>query len=132
MEESQWLFNLTVLVSSDLKIDLNEIKNREEWNDAKNSFVRKVTSVMFQLENFGFKKSEISSFISGTEITLNYALFFYILKKVSKNATDEKELKTKIIKEWNSRNVLDNLDEMSAVILDDFFERKGGVVFRDK
>ena len=55
MEESQWLFNLTVLVSSDLKIDLNEIKNREEWNDAKNSFVRKVTSVMFQLENFGFK-----------------------------------------------------------------------------
>lgn len=132
MEESQWLFNLTVLVSSDLKIDLNEIKNREEWNDAKNSFVRKVTSVMFQLENFGFKKSEISSFISGTEITLNYALFFYILKKVSKNATDEKELKTKIIKEWNSRNVLDNLDEMSEVILDDFFERKGGVVFRDK
>ena len=132
MEESQWLFNLTVLVSSDLKIDLNEIKNREEWNDAKNSFVRKVTSVMFQLENFGFKKSEISSFILGTEITLNYALFFYILKKVSKNATDEKELKTKIIKEWNSRNVLDNLDEMSEVILDDFFERKGGVVFRDK
>ena len=132
MEESQWLFNLTVLVSSDLKIDLNEIKNREEWNDAKNSFVRKVTSVMFQLENFGFKKSEISSFISGTEITLNYALFLYILKKVSKNATDEKELKTKIIKEWNSRNVLDNLDEMSEVILDDFFERKGGVVFRDK
>ena len=132
MEESQWLFNLTVLVSSDLKIDLNEIKNREEWNDAKNSFVRKVTSVMFQLENFGFKKSEISSFISGTEITLNYALFFYILKKVSKNATDEKELKTKIIKEWNSRNVLDNLDEMSEVILDDFFEIKGGVVFRDK
>lgn len=132
MEESQWLFNLTVLVSSDLKIDLNEIKNREEWNDAKNSFVRKVTSVMFQLENFGFKKSEISSFISGTEITLNYALFFYILKKVSKNATDEKELKTKIIKEWNSRNVLDNLDEMSEVILDDFFEKKGGVVFRDK
>ena len=55
MEESQWLFNLTVLVSSDLKIDLNEIKNREEWNYAKNSFVRKVTSVMFQLENFGFK-----------------------------------------------------------------------------
>ena len=63
---------------------------------------------------------------------LKSIIICHILKKVSKNATDEKELKTKIIKEWNSRNVLDNLDEMSEVILDDFFERKGGVVFRDK
>lgn len=130
MKNAQRLLNLTLMVSSNLEIEIDEIKRREQWEVAKIFFLNKITSMMFQLQYFGFTKSEINRFILGTEATLNYALFFFVLRESLKIVNDIDELKTRITKEWNSNNVFDNLDEMAELIIDDFFEKKGGVVFR--
>lgn len=132
MDDAQRLYNIILLVSSSCKINIDEIKQKKQWNSDKREFINQITNVMYQLQDFGFTKSEIDGFVNGAETTLHFVLFLYMMKKNAKKAKSQDEFQELMIREWNSEKCLDNLNDISGLILDDFFEKKGGSVFRNK
>ncbi len=128
--DSQRLYNIVLTVSNNCNIDLNEITRRKQWEKEKRDFVSQVSDPMYALLDFGFTKEEIRQFESSVDLTLHYALFLYVIKKEAKKTKNPKDCRKRIIREWRTEKVFDNLNEMRDIILDDFFEKKGGIVFR--
>ena len=129
MHDSQRLYNLVVSTSDRLGIKVEGVKQREDWNDGKNTFITSVIAPMQALKDFGFTDSEITSFINGSNMTLEYVLFWYIIKKAAKESKNPKEFQAEIITKWYSDDLLDSLVEIADIILDDFFTHKGGTCF---
>lgn len=129
MQDSQRLFNLVLSTSDRLGIKIESVKQRKDWKNDKDAFITSVIAPMQALKDFGFTESEIQSFILGSNMTLEYVLFLYIVKQAAKESKNYKEFQEEIITKWNAKDLLNNLAKISDIFLDDFFTRKGGVCF---
>lgn len=127
--DNQRLFNIVKTSSEKLGVKTGDIKKRGEWNAEVKAFIDKVSITMLSLKDFGFKEKEVESFICGAESTMDIVLFFYLMKKTSKDSTDSEEFKKRVVSEWYSSKVFENLNDISDIVLDAFFEQKGGTCF---
>ena len=80
MEDCQRLYNIVKVTSEKLGIKTQDIKERSDWTVEVRAFIDKVTEPMLKLMYFGFKESEVESFIQEAETTLDSVIFFYLMK----------------------------------------------------
>lgn len=129
MEDCQRLYNIVKVTSEKLGIKTQDIKERSDWTVEVRAFIDKVTEPMLKLMYFGFKESEVESFIQEAETTLDSVIFFYLMKKVGKESKDPEEFQEKLAGEWQSLQLWKCLNDIANIVLDDFFIRKGGMCF---
>ena len=129
MEDCQRLYNIVKVTSEKLAIKTQDIKERSDWTVEVRAFIDKVTEPMLKLMYFGFKESEVESFIQEAETTLDSVIFFYLMKKVGKESKDPEEFQEKLVGEWQSLQLWKCLNDIANIVLDDFFIRKGGMCF---
>lgn len=129
MEDSQRLYNIVKVTSEKLGIKTQDIKERSDWTAEVRAFIDKVAEPMLKLRYFGFKESEVEAFIQEAETTLDSVIFFYLMKKVVKESKDSEEFQANLVTAWNSPQLLRNLNDIADIVLDDFFIRKGGMIF---
>ena len=129
MEECQRLYNIVKVTSEKLGIKTQDIKERSDWTVEVRAFIDKVTEPMLKLMYFGFKESEVESFIQEAETTLDSVIFFYLMKKVGKESKDPEEFQEKLVGEWQSLQLWKCLNDIANIVLDDFFIKKGGMCF---
>lgn len=127
--KSKNLMEIVKKASILMDIPYEKIQERKEWKEEKKRFIDDITYVMLSLKYFGFTENEAYSFIRGSEKTLDSVLFFFILKKCREKTKTFSELKVAVTAEWYSDTVWKNLNEISSIILDAFFEKKGGICF---
>jgi len=126
---NQRLYNIVQVSSKKLGIKLEDVKKKPNWEDEKADFISRVTEPMIMLKDFGFTDSEVKAFIQGVEDSLDSVIFFFLLKKMGKESKNSHEFKEKMIAEWYSPEVLVYLKDISDIIEDAFFIRKGGMCF---
>ena len=129
MEDCQRLYNIVKVTSEKLGIKTQDIKERSDWTVEVRAFIDKVTEPMLKLMYFGFKESEVESFIQEAETTLDSVIFFYLMKKVGKESKDPEEFQEKLVWEWQSLQLWKCLNDIANIVLDDFFIKKGGMCF---
>lgn len=129
MEDCQRLYNIVKVTSEKLGIKTQDIKERSDWTVEVRAFIDKVTEPMLKLMYFGFKESEVESFIQEAETTLDSVIFFYLMKKVGKESKDPEEFQEKLVGEWQSLQLWKCLNDIANIVLDDFFIKKGGMCF---
>lgn len=129
MEDCQRLYNIVKVTSEKLGIKTQDIKERSDWTAKVRSFIDKVAEPMLKLRYFGFKESEVEAFIQEAETTLDSVIFFYLMKKVGKESKDPDEFQKKLVEEWQSLQLWNCLNDIANIVLDDFFIRKGGMIF---
>ena len=126
---NQRLYDIVQTSSKRLGIETKDVKKRYNWKQERDAFIGRVTEPMIMLKDFGFTDSEVKAFIKGAEESLDSVIFFYLVKKMVKESKDSEEFQEKIVTEWHSPKLLDYLNDISDIILDDFFIRKGGICF---
>lgn len=126
---NQRLYNIVQVSSKKLGIKLEDVKKKPNWEDEKADFISRVTEPMIMLKDFGFTDSEVKAFIQGVEDSLDSVIFFFLLKKMGKESKNSHEFKEKMIAEWYSPEVLVYLKDISDIIEDAFFIRKGVICF---
>lgn len=129
MEDCQRLYNIVKVTSEKFGIKTQDIKERSDWTVEVRAFIDKVTEPMLKLMYFGFKESEVESFIQEAETTLDSVIFFYLMKKVGKESKDPEEFQEKLVGEWQSLQLWKCLNDIANIVLDDFFIKKGGMCF---
>lgn len=129
MEDSQRMYNIILLTGEKIGINPDEVRKRSDWDKIVNDFTQTIAGTMSQLKYFGFKDYEIEAFTLGVKISLDSAIFLYLMKKIGKETKDPKEFQKKFAEEWQSPQLLDYLDDITNIVLDDFFVKKGGICF---
>ena len=129
MEDSQRIYNIILLTAEKVGIKPDEIRKRSDWDKIVNDFTQTIAGTMSQLKYFGFKDYEIEAFTLGVKTSLDSTIFLYIMKKVGKETKDPKQFQKKFAEEWQSPQLLDYLDDITNIVLDDFFVKKGGICF---
>ena len=127
--DNQRLYNIVITSSEMLGVKTEDIKKRGEWNAEVKAFIDKVSVTMLSLRDFGFTEAEVESFICGAESIMDKVIFFYLMKKTSKDSTVPEEFKQRVVSEWYSSNIFEYLNDISDIVLDAFFEQKGGSCF---
>lgn len=127
--KNERLHDIVQVSSKKLGIKVEKVKCRRNWYQEKIAFISRVIEPMLKLRDFGFEESEIELFVQGVEDSLDSAIFFFLLKKNRKESKNFNEFKDKMISDWDSPKILDYLNDISDIILDDFFIRKGGIIF---
>ena len=126
------LEKMVQVTSKELGIDTKEIEKRHNWEEEKKSFIQSVIEPMRMLKDFGFTDYEVKAFRRVAGKYLDKIIFFYLMEKVRKECNTGEELKKKIDLEWHSTDLLNCLGEISCILLDEFFVRKGGIIFPKK
>lgn len=126
------LEKMVQVTSKELGIDTKEIEKRHNWEEEKKSFIQSVIEPMRMLKDFGFTDNEVKAFRRVAGKYLDKIIFFYLMEKVRKECNTGEELKKKIDLEWHSTDLLNCLGEISCILLDEFFVRKGGIIFPKK
>ena len=129
---NQRLYNIVQVSSKKLGIKLEDVKKKQNWKQEKDAFISRVTEPMIMLKDFGFTDSEVKAFTKGAEESLDSVIFFFLLKKMGKESKNSHEFKEKMIAEWYSPELLHYLKDISDIIEDAFFIRKGGIIFPKK
>ena len=127
--KNQRLYDIVQTSSKRLGIETKDVEKRYNWKQEKDAFISRVTEPMIMLRDFGFTDSEVKAFTKGVEESLDSVIFFYLVKKMVKESKDLEEFQEKLITEWHSPKLLNYLNDISDIILDDFFIRKGGICF---
>ena len=126
---NQRLYDIVQTSSKRLGIEIKDVEKRYNWKQERDAFISRVTEPMIMLRDFGFTDSEVKAFTKGVEESLDSVIFFYLVKKMVKESKDLEEFQEKLITEWHSPKLLNYLNDISDIILDDFFIRKGGICF---
>ena len=126
---NQRLYDIVQTSSKRLGIEIKDVEKRYNWKQERDAFISRVTEPMIMLRDFGFTDSEVKAFTKGAEESLDSVIFFYLVKKMVKESKDLEEFQEKLITEWHSPKLLNYLNDISDIILDDFFIRKGGICF---
>ena len=127
--KNQRLYDIVQTSSKRLGIEIKDVEKRYNWKQERDAFISRVTEPMIMLRDFGFTDSEVKAFTKGAEESLDSVIFFYLVKKMVKESKDLEEFQEKLITEWHSPKLLNYLNDISDIILDDFFIRKGGICF---
>ena len=126
---NQRLYDIVQTASKRVGIEIKDVEKRYNWKQERDAFISRVTEPMIMLRDFGFTGSEVKAFTKGAEESLDSVIFFYLVKKMVKESKDLEEFQEKLITEWHSPKLLNYLNDISDIILDDFFIRKGGICF---
>lgn len=110
-------------------VDIQEIKERKDWKQYKDTFIDMVQRPMVCLKDFGFTDSEIQEFLRATEEELHICLALVVLRKAIDGCHNMAELEGSFSKIWFSEKVLDELADMADTILNSYVIAKGGQVF---
>ena len=129
MKDNQRLYDIVQTSSKRLGIETKDVERRYNWEQERDAFIQRVTEPMIMLKDFGFTDSEVKAFIKGAEESLDSVIFFYLMKKVRKECKNGKEFKEKLESDWESPELLDYLNDISSIVLNDFFIKKGGMCF---
>lgn len=132
MIEGKDLEKMVQVTSKELGINTKEIEKRHNWEEEKKSFIQSVIGPMRMLKDFGFTEDEVKDFRRVAGKYLDKIIFFYLMEKVRKECKNGKEFKEKLDSEWHSPDLLNCLGYISFILLEEFFVRKGGIIFMEE